>query len=140
MVVSGVQQENSNLMSNLKTEDNLETKLVPDAFSNVGGVAPASGTGTVPPTSDGIQPLASNIITKQSSSVEVQYMQQQSQIFVFSTQLANKGADAVFQGHYPSIIAYHCAQPGTKKYLEVSRDQNIWYQRTHSKLTFKNVT
>lgn len=33
--------------------------------------------------------------------------------------LANKGAEAVLQGHYPSIIAYHCAQPGTKKYLEV---------------------
>lgn len=46
-------------------------------------------------------------------------MQQQSQIFVFSTTLANKGADAVLQGQYPSIIAYHCAQPGTKKYLEV---------------------
>jgi collagen type V/XI/XXIV/XXVII alpha len=46
-------------------------------------------------------------------------MQQQSQIFVFSTQWANKGAEAVLQGHFPSIIAYHCAQPGTKKFLEV---------------------
>lgn len=46
-------------------------------------------------------------------------MQQQSQIFVFSTTWANKGAEAVFQGQYQSIIAYHCAQPGTKKYLEV---------------------
>lgn len=46
-------------------------------------------------------------------------MQQQSQIFVFSTQLANKGADCVISGQFPSIIAYHCAQPGTKKILEV---------------------
>ena len=46
-------------------------------------------------------------------------MQQQSQIFVFSTILANKGADAVLKGHYQSIIAYHCAQPGTQKFLEV---------------------
>lgn len=46
-------------------------------------------------------------------------MQQQSQIFVFSTALANKAAEAVLRGEYSSIIAYHCAQPGTKKYLEV---------------------
>ncbi|XP_059057991.1 collagen alpha-1(I) chain-like isoform X6 [Achroia grisella] len=43
---------------------------------------------------------------------------QQSQIFVFSTLLANKGAEAVISGQHHSIIAYHCAQPGTKKYLE----------------------
>lgn len=100
------------------------TKLPQDAFSNLGAGVPAPPVGgvssAIPPPPDGVQPLASNIINKQPSSVEVQYMQQQSQIFVFSTQLANKGADAVFQGHYPSIIAYHCAQPGTKKYLEVS--------------------
>lgn len=74
-------------------------------------------------TTDGIQPLVSNVLGKQigtsTSSGEAQYMQQQSQIFVFSTALANKSAEAVLQGQYPSIIAYHCAQPGTKKYLEV---------------------
>lgn len=46
-------------------------------------------------------------------------MQQQSQIFVFSTALANKGADAVRIGQFPTIIAYHCAQPETKKFLQV---------------------
>lgn len=46
-------------------------------------------------------------------------MQQQSQIFVFSTGLANKGADAVRNGLYPTIIAYHCAQPETRKILSV---------------------
>lgn len=45
--------------------------------------------------------------------------QQQSQIFVFSTLLANKGAESVISGQHHSIIAYHCAQPATKKYLEV---------------------
>lgn len=74
-------------------------------------------------TNDGIQPLVSNVLGKQigtsTSSGEAQYMQQQSQIFVFSTALANKSAEAVLQGQYSSIIAYHCAQPGTKKYLEV---------------------
>lgn len=54
-----------------------------------------------------------------TSSGEAQYMQQQSQIFVFSTMLANKAAETVLRGEYSSIIAYHCAQPGTKKYLEV---------------------
>lgn len=87
----------------------------------------APGSAPLPPTSgasmDGasIQPLASNVMGKQQpSSMEAQYMQQQSQLFVFSTMLANKAAEAVLQGQFPSIIAYHCSQPGTKKYLEVS--------------------
>ncbi|XP_063219698.1 protein BCL9 homolog [Bacillus rossius redtenbacheri] len=75
-----------------------------------------STTSGQPPS--GIQPLPSNVINKQPGTMEAQYMQQQSQIFVFSTTLANKSADAVFQGQFPTIIAYHCAQPGTKKYLE----------------------
>jgi len=54
-----------------------------------------------------------------TSSGETQYMQQSSQVFVFSTALANKAAETVLRGEYDSIIAYHCAQPGTKKYLEV---------------------
>lgn len=71
------------------------------------------------PPPNGVQPLPSNVINKQPGTMEAQYMQQQSQIFVFSTTLANKSAEAVLQGQFPSIIAYHCAQPGTKKYLEV---------------------
>ena len=46
-------------------------------------------------------------------------MQQQSQIFVFSTNLANKAAESVLQGQFQTIIAFHCSQPGTKKFLEV---------------------
>ena len=45
-------------------------------------------------------------------------MQQQSQIFVFSTNLANKAAESVLQGQFQTIIAFHCSQPGTKKFLE----------------------
>lgn len=86
-----------------------------------------------------IQPLPSNVVNKQSNSMDVslngakvemidesklfsisQYMQQQSQIFVFSTGLANKGAEAVKNGQFPTIIAYHCAQPETRKFLQVS--------------------
>lgn len=117
----------------MKTEEGIEgSKLPQDAFScsGVPGPVPAH-----PAPPDGVQPLASNIINKQSSSVEVQYMQQQSQIFVFSTQLANKGADAVYQGHYPSIIAYHCAQPGTKKYLEVMTEKSS-FKLTNKPLFF----
>ncbi|KAI8425699.1 hypothetical protein MSG28_011502 [Choristoneura fumiferana] len=58
------------------------------------------------------QTLPSNMSSKQSGSME------QSQIFVFSTIMANKGAEAVIAGQHHSIISYHCAQPGTKKYLE----------------------
>ena len=58
-------------------------------------------------------------VHKQPSTLDAQYMQQQSQIFVFSTQLANEAAEAVIHGQCPSIIAYHCGQPGTKKFLEV---------------------
>lgn len=82
--------------------------------------------------SGGVQPLMSNVLgansagNKQSNATsgnmdaqQQQYMQQQSQIFVFSTSLANKSAESVLAGHYPTIIAYHCAQPRTKKFLEV---------------------
>nr|3ZPV_0 Chain 0, PROTEIN BCL9 HOMOLOG [Drosophila melanogaster]3ZPV_2 Chain 2, PROTEIN BCL9 HOMOLOG [Drosophila melanogaster]3ZPV_4 Chain 4, PROTEIN BCL9 HOMOLOG [Drosophila melanogaster]3ZPV_6 Chain 6, PROTEIN BCL9 HOMOLOG [Drosophila melanogaster]3ZPV_8 Chain 8, PROTEIN BCL9 HOMOLOG [Drosophila melanogaster]3ZPV_B Chain B, PROTEIN BCL9 HOMOLOG [Drosophila melanogaster]3ZPV_D Chain D, PROTEIN BCL9 HOMOLOG [Drosophila melanogaster]3ZPV_F Chain F, PROTEIN BCL9 HOMOLOG [Drosophila melanogaster]3ZP len=31
-------------------------------------------------------------------------------IFVFSTQLANKGAESVLSGQFQTIIAYHCTQ------------------------------
>lgn len=54
-----------------------------------------------------------------NSTMEAQYMQQQSQIFVFSTSLANKAAEAVLQGQFQTIIAFHCTQPATKKILEV---------------------
>lgn len=79
----------------------------------------SSGSCPTDPLLDGVQPLASNVINKQPGTMEAQYMQQQSQIFVFSTTLANKSAESVIQGQYSSIIAYHCAQPRTKKYLEV---------------------
>ncbi|EDV33700.2 uncharacterized protein Dana_GF23421, isoform C [Drosophila ananassae] len=46
------------------------------------------------------------------------YMQQQNHIYVFSTQLANKGAESVLNGHFQTIIAYHCTQPATKSFLE----------------------
>ncbi|KAL6430509.1 hypothetical protein ACFW04_007834 [Cataglyphis niger] len=71
---------------------------------------------------DSIQPLVSNVVGKQmgtgASSGDPQYMQQQNHVFVFSTQLANGAADVISRGECPSLIAYHLAQPATKKYLE----------------------
>lgn len=94
--------------------------------------------------SGGVQPLMSNVLggnvagNKQSNTAggnmdaqQQQYMQQQSQIFVFSTSLANKSAESVIAGQYPTIIAYHCAQPRTKKFLEV------WYNLSIS--TYKHM-
>lgn len=81
--------------------------------------SPANGAPSPRDPEEG-QPLASNVLPKQQQQQQNnEFLQQQSQIFVFSTALANQGADAVVQSHFPSIIAFHCAQPGTKKYLEV---------------------
>lgn len=86
----------------LKQEE--ETDALSDPFGlGLGPTGPGTGNTGHPTQSqpESVQPLGSNVINKQSSSMEVQYMQQQSQIFVFSTVLANSGADEVLQGHYP---------------------------------------
>ncbi|XP_053618987.1 collagen alpha-1(I) chain-like isoform X2 [Plodia interpunctella] len=77
-----------------------------------GGGPMGPGVSMGPMSASEAQTLPSNVISKQAGSME------QSQIFVFSTMLANKGAEAVLSGQHHSIISYHCAQPGTKKYLE----------------------
>lgn len=57
-----------------------------------------------------------------------EYMQTQNHIFVFSTALANRGAEAVLNGQFPSIVAYHCSQPRTKEFLKVSTFvSQAWY-------------
>ncbi|XP_062614271.1 protein pygopus-like isoform X2 [Saccostrea cucullata] len=45
-------------------------------------------------------------------------MQQQSQIFVFSTQMANDAAETVMAGQYKNILSFHMDQPNTKKFLQ----------------------
>ncbi len=54
-----------------------------------------------------------------TSQQDAHFMQQQSQIFVFSTALANKASDAVQRGQCKTIIDYHLEQPGTKTFLQV---------------------
>ena len=55
---------------------------------------------------------------KSSGTMDSQYMQQQSQIFVFTTRLANSAAEAVDSGTFGSIVDFHCSNPETKKLLD----------------------
>lgn len=112
---------NPNSCKGVKTEngENTETSFRNDSCE---GVLPINLPSEA--LHEGVQPLPSNVVNKQPVTMEAQYMQQQSQIFVFSTTLANKAAEAVLQGQYASIISYHCAQPRTKKYLEGTNQQN----------------
>ena len=84
------------------------------------GQAPPGVNSSMPmPSMSVSQPLPSNVLSKQQSNMDQQYMQQSSQIFVFSTQWANKAAQAVIDGVYPSIIGWHENQNETKKHLAV---------------------
>merc|ERR1719466_503008 len=76
------------------------------------------GLGTPPISSmPSTQPLPSNVLSKQQSAMDQQYMQQSSQIFVFSTQWANRAAAAVMEGAFPTIICWHENQNETKRHL-----------------------
>lgn len=52
--------------------------------------------------------------------VESPFIHQHSQIFVFSTDLANKAAGAVYHGLCKSIVDFHVQQPGMRELLLVS--------------------
>lgn len=78
------------------------------------------GMGVMTSCAPQTQPLPSNVLGKGGDrSLDQQYMQQSSQIFVFSTDWANRSAQAVMEQEYPSIIAWHESQPDTKKQIEV---------------------
>ena len=90
-----------------------------------GGFMPSMGMGPMN-CAPQAQPLPSNVLSKGGDrTMDQQYMQQSSQIYVFSTQWANRSAEAVMQEHFPSIIAWHEAQPETKKHLEVSEQGEV---------------
>ncbi|KAH8252403.1 hypothetical protein KR038_005602, partial [Drosophila bunnanda] len=79
------------------------------------GVGPGPGSGAGPGGVPGNM-VANTSIGGGNNCLD--YMQQQNHIFVFSTQLANKGAESVLSGQFQTIIAYHCTQPATKNFLE----------------------
>ena len=79
-----------------------------------------TSTAGLPPAPQS-QPLPSNVLGKGGDrTLDQQYMQQSSQIFVFSTDWANRSAQSVMSQEYMSIIAWHESQPETKKQLDVS--------------------
>ena len=87
------------------------------------GAGPPPPGAVGPPVSGAppAQPLPSNVLGKGGDrTMDQQYMQQSSQIFVFSTQWANRGAQAVINQEFGSIVQWHEAQPDTKKQMEVS--------------------
>jgi hypothetical protein len=89
----------------------------------VSGMAPGLG---LPPHPSSSQPLPSNVLSKGGAgdrTLDQQYMQQSSQVYVFSTNWANEAASAVMQQQCQSIIAWHESQEETKKTLEVSDSQ-----------------
>ncbi|XP_043657353.1 protein BCL9 homolog [Drosophila teissieri] len=109
MGLVGCNQLNPDFISQSLNNPPISTILV----SGV-GQAPGIGVGTgagnlLTANANGISPGSSNCLD---------YMQQQNHIFVFSTQLANKGAESVLSGQFQTIIAYHCTQPATKSFLE----------------------
>ena len=90
----------------------------------IGPGGPVSGEPSAPQT----QPLPSNVLGKGGDrSLDQQYMQQSSQIFVFSTEWANRGAQSVMENQSPSIIHWHESQQETKKQLEVRKLKNCYF-------------
>lgn len=57
---------------------------------------------------------------KGAGNANVAFNQAHSQLFVFSTQMANKAADAVVSGTYGSILQYHLEDLDTKNFLRVT--------------------
>ncbi|GBL74396.1 hypothetical protein AVEN_235362-1 [Araneus ventricosus] len=119
-----VQQPLSDIPSDSSSVTSNKENAPPSSGNTGSDIPPMSaisnmlGSTSTPATTASVQPLPSNMVNKTSFQMETQYMQQQSQIFVFSTALANKAAESYLSGHFPSIIAFHCAQPGTKSFLE----------------------
>ena len=68
--------------------------------------------------------------------MDQQYMQQSSQLYVFTTEWANKAAEALRQQQHPSIVSWHESQPETKKHLEVRVQLNTFSDYTELHVIF----
>ncbi|KAH8272506.1 hypothetical protein KR044_012142, partial [Drosophila immigrans] len=112
---------NPTLVNALDAERQSETTASHPNSSGAPGNGSGSGPVPLPPVPGQGVPSLTNFLANNNNVVSsncLDYMQQQNHIFVFSTQLANKGAEAVLSGQYQTIIAYHCTQPATKTFLE----------------------
>lgn len=112
----------SSINTNQPNIHNINQQQMPSQQFNLN----ASNRMTPTPTDIGPtqqQPLLTGAMgnkTGGNNGGSMEYTQQQSHIFVFSTALANQSAEAVQSGIHVSIVAFHCAQPETRKFLEVS--------------------
>ncbi|XP_055343242.1 LOW QUALITY PROTEIN: trithorax group protein osa-like [Paramacrobiotus metropolitanus] len=70
-----------------------------------------------PPPSRMVNNQGMNNINHGPPVPEQPYMQRQSFIFVFNTEMANHAADLVGQGRYSSILDYHTEIPETRRFL-----------------------
>ena len=61
------------------------------------------------------------------------FMPQQSQVFVFSTSMANQAAEAVERGLCRTIIDFHIEQPRTRHFLQVSPKFQVTVQSVFHK-------
>ena len=84
--------------------------------SGPGGMGPGMMGGPMGPGG----PVGPNGGPQQQVASEGHLVQQQSEIFVFTTQLANEAAHAVQSGQYKNILSFHMDQPSTKKFLQVA--------------------
>ena len=69
---------------------------------------------------------------KKRSVMPVGMLPPPNRIFVFSTELANRAAEAVTQGRVSSIVAYHRAQPQNQHFLRLHRSNPPDYMMNHS--------
>ncbi|KAK3604620.1 hypothetical protein CHS0354_028977 [Potamilus streckersoni] len=116
--VKMTQQKQQKENSKVKDEPNRSpaTSAAPNTPRNTTQVASQQ-----PPSSTSHAPMPSGqqcMPNQAPSSMDPHFMQQQSQIFVFTTGMANEAADAVQSGQYKSILSYHMDQPPTKKFLQ----------------------
>jgi len=61
----------------------------------------------------------SSSVSHSMTTSDAQFLQQQSQIFVFSTRMANDAAELVMAGKYKNILNFHMDQSETQKFLQV---------------------
>ena len=111
---------NGNFLSGIKQELNNQDELPqlpPEATEHLDLRPISAGPLSSQPLPD---EFTGNPLPQQALPTDAPFMQQQSQIFVFDTKLANHAAEAVLCGQYKNIIDYHCDQPGTKEILQVN--------------------
>lgn len=100
-----------------------------DPITSPAAQVPVPGAVPTPGATQALKPLPSQPGPQPPKSSQgmdsSHFMQQQSQIFVFSTEWANKASEAVLNGQYKSIISYHMDQPGTKNMLQVQKCSSL---------------